>query len=176
MAANIDFSGWTAATGNLTWGVQRVMRDTLGLVAEGKVRLVFGRNYSKGSPCLVNAVAQMLTLDENGVSPAGWFPEVVQAFDHVNALLVTEGVNNDGEYVTPLAAEILLKHFGAIKPVPTEADYAEEAARELSAQIEAMPYHEPSDAEFADMLAAMDTVPAPVDEPATDSGDHSIHG
>lgn len=157
---DLDFTAWRVATADLPWGVQRVLKETLLVVAEEKATLVHGADSWNGHPCLINAVANMISLDVNLVNPSSWFPGVVSAFDRLNRDFITAGINKPGRVVSPLAADVLLANFGTLKPVPVEADYKEQAA-EILRTVEAMPYHEPSDAEFADMLAAMDNVPPP---------------
>jgi hypothetical protein len=166
----IDFSAWTKATGDLQWGVQRALYETLGAVAQDGVKLVYGTDSYDGSPCLINAVANMLALDVNAVSPASWFPSVVAEFDRINKDLWVRGVNPETYMVSETAAEILMANFGPLKPVPTEEEFKAAAAEHLAAVEANRPYVEPSDAEFADMLAASDNVPSPtdvVDEPLT---------
>lgn len=150
----IDFTAWTAATGTLDWGTQRVMKDTLALVSEGKIELVHGVDSLGGKPCLVNAVAAMIAHDVSQVSPANWYPSVVDAFDRINAQLVGNGVNRTDGFVSPLAAEVLLANFAPLKPVPTEAEAAEAAGAIMAAS---MVYVEPTDEEVA---AAWDAAPS----------------
>jgi hypothetical protein len=169
--SSIDFSSWTNATGNLDWGIQRVLKETLGLVAEGKSHLAHGTNVGvidgRTVPCLINAVAQMIQADGN-VQPASWFPEVVGAFDSINRSLVTAGVNVVHNIVSPLAAEVLIANFGPLKPVPTEDDFLKAAAAEVKQYATTQVYVEPSDAEFADYLAQMNDLP-----PATEDEWHA---
>jgi hypothetical protein len=50
-----DFTAWTAATGNMPWGVQSAFKTALEAVADGQVKMVWGADSYNGSPCLVNA-------------------------------------------------------------------------------------------------------------------------
>lgn len=150
----IDFSGWTAATGTLDWGTQRVMRDTLALVSEGKIELVHGADSLGGKPCLVNAVASMIAHDVSRVNPASWYPAVVSAFDRINRALMANDVNAGDGFVSPLAAEVLLANFAPLKPVPTEADFAKAAAEVMVASTV---YVEPTDEE---VTTAWDAAPS----------------
>ena len=144
---------WNTATGNLPWGVQRVFLDALNSVKDEKIHLVWGRDYRNGKPCLVNAVASMLTTGGGHGIPSDKFGPVVQAFDGINAELRRQGVNTDG-YVSPLAAEILIRNFGDLKPEP---DIDTSTVGELSHGA----YIEPSDEEMAqDWLNSM-TAPGP---------------
>ena len=169
--SSINFKHWTDATADLDWGVQRVMKETLNLVAEGKITLAHSTNValvatsdtdSRTAPCLVNAVAQMLSADGD-VSPVSWFPNVVGAFDAVNRSLVEAGVNEHEKYiVSPLAAEVLIANFGEMKPVPTENDYKEAALEALKKEAEAAPYIEPTDEEMAKAWETETTAPVGV--------------
>jgi len=95
----------------------------------------------------------MLTHSDHGVSPAGMFGDVVAAFDSLNYTFKNQDVNKDG-YVSPLAAEILIRNFGDLKPEP---DIDTSTVGELSNGA----YIEPTDEEMAqDLLNAM-TAPAP---------------
>ncbi len=154
----MDFSDWTAATGNLDWGTQRVMHETINLASEGKIHLVHGADFKTGHPCLVNSVAQMIAKDVEVVHPGGWFPDIVKAFDRINSEFVAMGVNSGDGFVSEIAASALLANFAPLKPVPTAAEQALKT-------LESAPYHEPTDAEFADMLGKMD---APVEVEVVD--------
>jgi hypothetical protein len=144
---------WNTATSNLPWGVQRVFMETLEAVKDEKIHLVWGRDYRDGKPCLVNAVASMLTTGGGHGVPMDKFRDVVAAFDSLNYQLRHQGVNADG-YVSPLAAEILIRNFGELKPEP---DIDTSTVGELSHGA----YIEPTDEEMAqDFLNAM-TAPAP---------------
>jgi hypothetical protein len=118
---------WERVTAELPWGVQKVLRDTLELVGEEKVHLVWGRDYSGNYPCLINSVAQMLSISKgeggNGI-PMQYFAPLVGTFDQINAQLKRDGVNTN-EYVSPMAAEVLLRYFAPMKPKPIEAEVNE---------------------------------------------------
>ena len=144
---------WNTATGNLPWGVQRVFMQTLEAVKDESIHLVWGSDYRDGKPCLVNAVASMLTTSGGHGVPMNKFRDVVTAFDSLNHQLRQQGVNKDG-YVSSLAAEILIRNFGELKPEP---DIDTSTVGELSHGA----YIEPTDEEMAqDFLNAM-TAPAP---------------
>lgn len=108
---------WNTATANLPWGVQRVFLDALNSVKDEQIHMVWGRDYRDGKPCLVNAVASMLTTSGGHGIPLNKFGPVVSAFDSLNFQLRQQGVNTDA-YVSPLAAEILIRNFGDLKPEP----------------------------------------------------------
>lgn len=148
---------WKSATTELPWGVQRVLLETLETVKDGDVHLVHGSNYRDGKPCLINAVAVMVS--KNAVSPMTFAPEVVANFDRINQYLREKGINDDSGYVSPLAAEILIRNFGALKPVPEDAPKTETG----------MVYIEKSDADFEAWIDAM-TAPGPeeLDSPPVD--------
>lgn len=113
---------WEKVTAELPWGVQQVLHDTLELVAEGKVHLVWGHDYSGNHPCLINSVAQMLSANQgeggNGI-PMQYFAPLVGTFDQINSQLKKQGVNKDF-YVSPMAADVLLRYFAPLKPKPIE--------------------------------------------------------
>jgi hypothetical protein len=153
-------SNWGTATGNLSWGVQRVFLETLHAVKDGDIHLVHGSDYRDGKPCLVNAVASMLTTGGGAGIPSAHFGPVVSLFDQINDALLREGVNTDG-YVSPLAAEILIRNFGPLKPEP--------APETLAAISHGANYVEPSDEELAsDWLKAMEAPSREELETATD--------
>lgn len=134
---------WNVATGNLPYGVQRVFLETLTEVKDEHVHLVWGADYRESKPCLVNAVANMLgaTGGKGGHGiPTQKFPEVVRAFDAVNYELRNQGVNTNG-YVSSLAAEILIRNFGTLKPEP-DPEY-------LVSELSHGRYIEPTDEEMA---------------------------
>lgn len=144
---------WNTATANLPWGVQRVFLSTLESVKDEQIHLVWGKDYRDGKPCLVNAVASMLTTGGGHGIPMDKFRDVVTAFDSLNSQLRKQGVNTDG-YVSSLAAEILIRNFGELKPEP-EVDTS--TVGELSNGA----YIESTDEEMAqDFLNAM-TAPGP---------------
>lgn len=147
------FQNWHSATADLPWGVQTVMFDTLQAVADGQVRLVHGADYKDGSPCLVNAVANMTEAGGGKGVPSSKFSNLVGAFDHINRFLQGEGVNEDDGFVSPLAAEILLRNFGQLKNKPVAAAVSEAVA---PVAFETGVYKEPSDEELTrDWLNAL---------------------
>lgn len=111
-------TNWNTATANLSWGVQRVFRNVFELAAAGKTHLVFGRDYSDGSPCLVNSVGTMLTVGGGNGVPMAHFPDIVSLFDSINRELQKRDVNEDGNLVSPLAADVFLHHFAPLKDEP----------------------------------------------------------
>lgn len=158
----IDFSAWTKATGDLLPGQQRVFLDVLNLVSEGKAHLVYGADYRDGKPCLVNAVGQMLSVGGGAGVPSRNFGDVVGQFDTLNAAMLDRGINTDG-YVSPLAADFLIRNFGEVKPMTMNAVVTKDEV--------ATPYVEPSDEAMARALAEM-AAPAPealADDPSPEA-------
>lgn len=148
-------ANWTTATADLNWGVQRVFYETLEACKDEKTHLVYGADYRDGKPCLLNTVAPMLTHSSSGITPSNFAPEVVRYFDQVNAFLADTGVNDTSGYVSPLAAEVLLRNFGELKPSEITVDTTPDSSHEV--------YIEPSDLDLArDLLEAM-SAPAPGD-------------
>lgn len=111
---------WNRVTADLPWGVQTVLKDTLELVESGDVQLVWGADYSGNHACLINSVAQMLTTGGGYGIPMAHFGPLVSLFDRINRDLKVQGVNKNN-YVSPLAAEVLLRYFAPIKPQPEDA-------------------------------------------------------
>jgi hypothetical protein len=166
---------WTEATAELDWGVQRVFRDTFALVADGKAHLVWGSDYREGKPCLVNAVANMLSSTEGKGGyglPTIHFRRVVGLFDRLNAELQRQGVNDASGYVSELAADILLQHFAPPKPIPQDEQLAFDVNEAMKGEAFAKAiYVEPSDEDIArDLLNAM-SAPAPA-ELENEANDH----
>ena len=161
MTTKMDFTAWTQATGDLLPGQQAVFLDVLNLVAEGKTHLVWGADYRDGKPCLVNAVGQMLTTGGGNSIPMQYFGNVVRQFDTLNSLMHDLGINEDG-YVSPLAAEFLIRNFGEVKPI-VRTEVAE------SVTPEGQPYIEPTDAEFMQSWLSAMAAPAPEDVAADPS-------
>jgi len=161
---SVNFEAWTKATGDLPWGVQRTLYEALGAVANSGIKMCYGANWYDGAPCLVNAVANMISADPAKVTPAQWFPHVVREFDMVNEALSMAGVNKYDNIVTPLAAEVLMANFGPLKPPPTEDDW-QEAALEV---LNSAPYVEPSDEEMAKAWAEAINHPSVGLEPRED--------
>lgn len=154
---------WNKVTGDLKWGAQHVLHETLTAVAENGVHLVHGADYRDGKPCLINAAGSMLTSGGGHGVPSREFGPVVSLFDKINAALNDRGVNDDTGYVSPLAAEVLLRHFAPLKgnPGTPEATVPEPA------------YIEPSDEEIAKSWLNAMSAPAPdaLSEPASDPVD-----
>jgi hypothetical protein len=145
---------WTQATTNLKPGVQRVFHDTFSLAADGGTHLVYGADYRDGYPCLVNSVGTMLTTGGGSGIPSQHFGEVVSLFDRINTAFESSGVNDNPGTVSALAAEVLLKHFGELKPM---SPLAENRIKQTD-----LPYYEPTDEEMAqDMVSLLrgDTPP-----------------
>lgn len=149
----INFEPWTTATGNLKPGQQAVFLDVLNLVSEGKAHLVWGADYRDGKPCLVNAVGQMLSTGGGRGIPMQEFGDVVGQFDTINGALYEAGINTDG-YVSPLAAEVLIRNFGEIKEM-------ERTEVKESVTPDNKPYIEPTDDEFMQSWLSAMQAPAP---------------
>lgn len=124
---------WNTATAALPPGVHATLKDVLNLVSEEKVKIVHQADYSAGSPCLINSMAQMLavTNGEGGHGiPMQHFAPLVAEFDRINSYLRDQGVNTD-QYVSPLAADVLLRYYAPERPLReghTEASEMEEFA------------------------------------------------
>lgn len=158
-----SIKAWTQATSEIPWGVQRTLVDTLTLVGEEKIQLVHGADYRNGKPCLINAVAQMTTVGGGQGIPSANFGRLVGCFDRLNAQFVESKVNANDGYVSPLAAEILLKNFGPLK-ARTENKVDDATLKDLirkQAETAVMdaPYSEPTDAEM--MSAWQDAISKP---------------
>ncbi len=150
----INFTEWNKATSELPWGVQTVMLDTLKMVAEEQITLVYGADYFDGSPCLVNAVANLTTAGGGRGVPLSEFNDLVCAFDDINNMLLGRGINIS-KNVSPLAAEILIKNFGTLKEKPVESAVNHAMQREA---FDNNVYREPSDEEMArDLFNALST-------------------
>lgn len=124
---------WNTATAALPPGVHATLKDVLSLVAEEKVHIVYHADYSAGSPCLINSIAQMLSVT-NGQGGSGipmqHFAPLVAEFDRINGYLREQGVNTDHR-VSPLAADVLLRYYAPERPLRenhTEASEMEEFA------------------------------------------------
>ncbi len=156
----INFASWTEATANLSWGAQNAMYTSLELAAEGKIDLVYGSDYVDGKPCLVNSVGQMLEVGGGQGIPSANFSQVVGQFDSINRALELNDngkVNEGNQYVSPLAAEILVQNFGPLKAKPVIDDHTPDIVRD---EIIA----ERSDEEFtSSWLQAISTDNAPVE-------------
>jgi len=105
----------------MPWGVQSAFRTALEAVAEGQIKMVWGADSYNGSPCLVNAINQMIHKDA-AHSPSNFAGEVVSAFDNINRKLYQAigEPNADQNYVTPFVAEILLQKFGVMALQPQD--------------------------------------------------------
>lgn len=106
---------WKHETGKLPWGVQKAFKDALTLVREGKARIVYGADYKNGSPCLVNATAQMLgAIDGEGGhgKPMENYGDAISLYDKINRQLFDAGINTEQKIVSPEAAYYLLSNFG----------------------------------------------------------------
>ena len=153
---------WKQVTGDLPWGVQQVLKSTLELVQEEQVHLVYGQDYREGKPCLINAAATMLAANAgvggSGI-PSQYFGDLVRNFDAINRELESSKINDGSGYVSPLAAEVLLRNFGELKekPVSNAVDEAMASAA-FAADI---PYREPSDADMARDFMNMMKAPPP---------------
>jgi hypothetical protein len=172
-----DFSKWAGATEALPWGAQKVLHDTLSLVAEGKVTLVHGADYSDGSPCLINAAATMLG-SIGGVGgkgkPSAHYGPIVSEFDQINRHLVSVGVQS-GNKVSEIAAEVMLAYFAPLKEKPVEAAVTEATQ---TAAFETATYREPSDEEMMrDFLSALssDNCPSESDLDMVEEEDVDLH-
>lgn len=141
---------WEVATGNLPYGVQRVFKDVLDLVAEGKKKdLVYGSDYTSKGACLVNASANMLTTGGGHGVPSASFGEVVSLFDQINHMLYQKDVNTEANLVSPLAAEILVMWFAPLKDSPIAFESPTDE------NVIPLPYMEPTDAEMEEAFLTL---------------------
>lgn len=166
------WTNWNKATTDIPWGVQKVFHDVFTLAEQAKTTLIYGSDYRDGSPCLVNTVGVMLkaTGGEGGSGlPMSHFGTIVSLFDRINEELYTRGVNDRSGYVSPLAAELFLYHFGELKDKPVETAVNEAMAPEAFANGV---YVEPSDEDLArDMIEAfMKEAPCEIDLGTLSSG------
>jgi hypothetical protein len=159
-----DFQQWTDATAELPWGAQRALYNTLELVRDEKISLTHGADYQDGTPCLINASANMLSSvnGEGGHGkPSLHFHEVVASFDNLNRLLYTSHVNLEHNKVSPLAAEFLLHNFAPLKEKPVETAAEEILLNEAFAEGISV---EPTDEEFTrDWLNALSSIAPEMD-------------
>lgn len=150
---SIDFTNWTSATGDMPWGVQKAFKTALQAVADGDIKMVHGMDSYEGSPCLVNAINQMISHDASA-SPTQFAGSVVSAFDRTTSRMAeqpafADSTVNPHHFVTPLMAEVLLANFGPEKSEPVEVVVDEKA------EIINAPYVEQSDtALMAEWLTA----------------------
>jgi hypothetical protein len=135
---------WEDATARLPWGIHTVFNEALQLVADEKIKMVYGTDDYHGSPCLVNSIHAMFS--ESTVSPSSAFPEVVGTFDRINSDLGKEGINDNRPYLSPMAAEILLRWMAPAPPKPVE-QAVNEATQDTAFELGA--YREPTDADVA---------------------------
>lgn len=159
---------WTQATANLKSGTQNAFHDVLVLAEQGKINLVWGADYRDGGACLVNQAGAMLTTGGGRGVPITNFRDVVALFDQINRVLMDKGVNVDGT-VSPLAADILLKHYALLKEIEVSTEEAVKEAMANEAFAEAI-YVEPTDEEIAAQLKAMFETEAPVEENSGNEG------
>lgn len=133
-------NAWTVAIADCPVGVQHVFHDVFTLVAEEKKQnLVYGVDYTSdgNGACLVNAAGNLLVVGGGPGVPAKNFTLVVSLFDEINALLRTMNVNTDHR-VSPLAAEIFLKHFPelpSLEETPVEKPYREPSDKEMEESL-----------------------------------------
>lgn len=143
-------SQWAEATGNLPFGVQRVFKDVLDLVAEGtKKDLVYGADYTSEGACLVNASANMLVVGGGHGIPMANFTDVVSLFDKINNWLYIQDVNTSPNLVSPLAAEILSRWYAPLK------ESAEPIATPEDENVVSLPYSERTDAEMEEAFMTL---------------------
>lgn len=171
MSLSAALNEWTNAIEGLDWGVQRVLFDALQLVASDDIKMTYAADVMDGTPCLLNAVSA-ITVQSAHQTPGSFAPNVVNAFDSVNRELFTVGVNEDAHRVSPLAAEVLLRHFGPLKDAP--ADTTPVDNRDAVTQ-----FIEPTDKQMAEEWIMAQTITPPSDvvqldedgEPINDSLD-----
>lgn len=165
---NLDnlYPQWKDAISALPWGVAKAFKNVFELAAEGKTHLVYGSDYRDNSPCLVNTVGVMLqaTGGSGGHGlPSKHFGDVVHLFDSINRELANADVNVSDGLVSPLAADIFLRHFPDIDALKDEAarNY-EESRQEAIKRGEEVQYVEPTDEEMASAIASLftDTEPS----------------
>jgi len=172
-------NSWQEATSNLPWGVQRNFLETLKLVEEGEITLYWGADYGPdGQPCLVNAGSHSLAAlaGQGGRGkPSANFARVVSLFDTINRKLSTEA-NLPGREVHHFAANLLVRNFGYLKPVPEAKEILEEDKAAMLSPID-KPYIEKSDNDLMqDWIAGLQTKPPVPEEEASsnDSTDSTI--
>lgn len=138
---------WTSATASLDWAKQRTLFDTLNLVKSGDIKVVYGHDEFKGSPCLINAIGCMAKSENE--SPYSNEPELVSAFDRICVYFHGVGVIEEQYVLNELAADILLRNFAPLKPVAAPQD---------------MPYVEPRDADVAEAFQRLIDKPVNIDQ------------
>lgn len=151
---------WREATAAMPWGVQRVFKTALESVADGSIIMAWGSDVVDGHPCLVNSVSAMInssTKADNSTQPSVFAPAVVGAFDRLNSVLHDRFKNAEYHIVSPLAADVLLQHFGAMQPEPVVEPVKTEV------DVINQPYIELSDEALMAAWVDTNTMPAPVD-------------
>ncbi len=149
------YQKWHNATGNLKWGVHKVFKDVLQAAKDEKITLIYGSDYGDGGACLVNTAGVFLTthagLDAGGGQgiPTANFSEVVSVFDTINAQFHNVGVNVTPGTVSPLGADILLRHYGN----EPGKDFERIDAPVANEAFASVTYREPTDQEIARDLA-----------------------
>lgn len=138
---------WNKATADLPWGVQRTVHDALTLVSEEKITICYNADYRNGSPCLINAVGQQLTTSGGHGIPMSHFGRLVGMFDRINSVLEENGVQENKGFISPLAADILLKNFAPLKKIPAEKVETEKTVDD--------PYLELTDDQIQEQMEAM---------------------
>ena len=136
---------WKRETSNIPPGVQHLIYDALQLVSSGDIKLAWGADVYKGTPCLLNAVSNMTTqmVEPGKKLPSHYTPEVVSLFDRINKTyshVLYPHENRTHGYVDPIAADMLIRHFGELKEIEvtsTLADFkeCEPTSNELQAEL-----------------------------------------
>jgi hypothetical protein len=136
---------WKKATSDTPPGVQHLIYDALQLVSSGDIKLAWGADVYKGTPCLLNAVSNMTTqmVEPGKKLPANYTPNVVRLFDLINktySYVLNPSENKSQGYVDPIAADMLIRHFGELKEIEvtsTVADFkeCEPTSNELQAEL-----------------------------------------
>lgn len=143
---------WTQVTAALPWAKQRVLHDTLSLVATGDIKVVYGADSFVGSPCLINAVGCMVKSASE--APMSNEPILVSLFDKIcKDVFAPAGIvaSDSKGFLTELAAEILLRNFAPLS----------EAPEPFETPLPEVKYHEPKDADFQKMLEEGFKAPSP---------------
>jgi len=133
-ALSYQIESWNTVTGLLPWGVQRVLKDALQLVADEKITMCHGVDSYAGSPCLVNAINPLIS--NHAVNPAKAYPMLVSVFDLFNTEFNKQVPTNDPWLVSPIAAETLVRNFGSLQPKPEVTEYTEQTIAETLARLE----------------------------------------
>lgn len=114
MSAAINL--WTNTTEMLPSVKQRTIQDTLLLVQQGDIKIVYGIDQLDGRPCLINAIGAM--VKDVNESPISNEQGLVTAFDAACRYLFNMGMGDEPNIVTPLMAEVLVRHFGKLQDQP----------------------------------------------------------